>query len=395
MVNLKSISLILISIIPNAYLLKSMFYQLPDLTLILYICLYLLFIVYFLINRDFRFSFSKFDLYISLFVTILLFSVLISPNQLDGLFKLMKFVVLGLGIVYLTKVYVKDQYDYNFLLKSYLYSSLIIELIVIYEFIQQGMPFGRFSFYGAHPIPLGMMGAITAIVAVTFYVNKRLSVFLLLLSLIISSWIVLISSSKGPLLTMLIVIVLLLPSIFNSIKRFAVMISVGLVTFNFVSKTDQYKMMVDRILGVSSDQSTFERLNHYNQALDVFKNNPVIGGGIGVFSDVGYPHNVVLEVLGQGGVFLGVLLIGFLIWLIVKYVYYLTKHRYNFEYTASIMILLASIIVLMVSYTYVDLKFLYLGLGLLLAQSDMLQTVGNPEFVKQKKKRLKRYKIVW
>ncbi|MEH7250374.1 O-antigen ligase family protein [Neobacillus niacini] len=398
--NIKKASLILISIIPNAFILKSMLYFLPDITLLLFIFLYGMLLIYLFKNSKYLRKFlTKFDFFIYLWVLFSAISLIYTPYPFIGLIKLLKFCFLGLGIVYFLKIYIENKKDWDFLFNFYVLSAFITQLCVIITFIVQGMPFGRFVFFDASPIPLGMLGAVTAIIVVIQIISKKISSFRFLIVFSSSVWVVLISSSKGPFLAMLIGLVVIIPSMVRNIKRGTLLFILGGITFYFISKTEQYRMMIFRLLYTAEDQSTHSRLNLYDIAINEFSKNPVIGSGIGVFNNF-YPHNIFLEVIAEGGILSGSILMLFFIWIAYKYIIYIFRYKNDLYYFTPLVIVIMSVSVLMVSFTYVDLKFLYLGLGAILIHKTIKNTKDVTIKVKNKqspskKFRFKKFKIVW
>lgn len=368
--NIKKISLLLIGIIPNAFLVKTMLSFLPDLTIVIYACLYMLFGVYLFKNKALPLKIGIFEVMMLLWIVLLTISVLYSPYNYWGLFKLAKLVFMGFGLVLFIKVYVTSKSDWEYLINRYLFTSFLLQICVIVNFISLGMPFGRFNFYGAHPIPLGMLGAVTAVIAVSLFIQKRIKTLPFFVLLFSSVWIVLISSSKGPLLSMLVGLIFLLPAMMKSVRRGIFFALLAAIAFSIISQTEQYESMAKRVTNADEDQSTYERFLLFNSAENTIKDNPILGGGIGVFKDY-YPHNLVLEVLGEGGMLMGILLLLFFLWYVREIFSYLIKQRGNLYLYTSLAVLTVPLVVLMVSYTYVDLKFVYLGLGLMIVQNKI------------------------
>ncbi len=64
----------------------------------------------------------------------------------------------------------------------------------------------------------------------------------------------------------------------------------------------------DILLNRLSYEDALGRGNLYSDAIEIFKDNPLMGAGIGGFSFGGelrsYPHNILLEVLAEGGLFM-------------------------------------------------------------------------------------------
>ncbi|WP_197284257.1 O-antigen ligase family protein [Bacillus sp. JCM 19041] len=193
------------------------------------------------------------------------------------------------------------------------------------------------------------------------YTQKQVKLTTFALSVIAGLGVIIISSSKGPLLGLVITIVLFAPIIFSNLKVFITTVSLFLITQIYLSSYEQYNAFIVRLLNTSADQSTSIRLNIYNEASNAFSNNPIIGEGVGFFSDY-YPHNVVLEFLSEGGLLLGSFLIVFLVWLVWTFFRSFNSIR-NPLFVCGIALTILSFCVLMVSFTYTDLKFLYLGVG--------------------------------
>ncbi|HZK54107.1 MAG TPA: O-antigen ligase family protein [Desulfosporosinus sp.] len=378
----RKLALVMISMIPNAYLLKSMLYFLPDITIVLYLIVYVITIVYWYRN-GIKISFGLFDICIYLWALLLLTSVLYSPYPIVGIIKLSKLILLGFSLIMFIRILIRNKHDWEYLIKSYLITAFLLQICVIINFLLVGQ-MGRFSFFDAHPIPLGMLGATSVVIAVAMIIAKKISFIQFFLLITSSLWIVVLSSSKGPALAMILSIAMLLPSSIKHLKRNISLIILAILTLLIISKTQQYQLMVYRFLGLTTDESTYIRLELYQSAKDIFVKSPLIGGGLGVFNG-NYPHSVYWEVLGEGGMLLGALLCLLFIWVFYKYIVYIFKYRNDVYYFTSIGVLMASIFVLLVSYTYCDLKFLYFGIGLVLVQKK-LRLTPDPEPVIHKKK---------
>lgn len=361
--NYKKISLVLISLVPNAYVFKAMLSALPDLTIMFYFFLYVLMVLQLFKGK--KLIYRPFDIFAMVWVLYLIVSSFYTPYQIAGLYKIAKLVFMGLGLIYFIRLNVEDEKDFDFLIKSLLVSSVVLQLIVSVTFVQQGMPFGRFEFEGVHPIPLGMVGAATSIIAMGAYTSKKMTLPYFLPLYALSWWTVLLSSSKGPLLSGVLGLLLLLPVLLkHKGKAFLFTIIMG-ICYWLLSKTDQYQFMVGRLMEKSEGPSSIARLGLYKQAIDYGMSHPLKGAGVGIFQYY-YPHNIFLEVFAEGGLFLVVLLVIGVVWLGIKGIEYIVKRRNDYYFAISYSITLAAFLVLLFSFTYVDLKFLWLGLGLVL-----------------------------
>lgn len=370
---LKYFSMFCISLIPNAFILKSLFSNLPDLTIVIYSFLYISICLIILFNKKNFVKLKKIDCILFIWILFTLMDTLVNDFKDTGFFLILKVVFMGLFLYFSIPFTIKNKKEYFILIKYFLITTLVLNLIVITEFILQGMPYGRFEFFGAHPIPLGMMGAVTAIVSLTTFVFKKINILYFIVTVIPSVIVVVLSSSKGPFLSMVLGLILLLPSIIFSFKKIGI-ISIFLSSIlYFVPKLNSFQLMMYRLTNVENDQSTLDRIGNYKMGLDLFYENPIVGGGMGAFTGVSYPHNIIIEFLAQGGIIGGIFIASFILWVIINYFDYLLNQRGNYEYTLSIIILFISLFILMVSYTFVDLKFLYFGSGLIVASKNIIK----------------------
>lgn len=142
-----------------------------------------------------------------------------------------------------------------------------------------------------------------------------LCLFLLLTTLVLTG-------SRMPLLSLIISILALLTLSFRFKKREIRLKRGALVAFSFLPilpigliplyNSGAITTVIDRLLSLFSttgDQSSLERVDQYNTALNMFKENPFMGEGIGSFSlaygtldQRSYPHNIFLELLSELGI---------------------------------------------------------------------------------------------
>ena len=77
----------------------------------------------------------------------------------------------------------------------------------------------------------------------------------------------------------------------------------------------------DLLLSNEVYKEAYGRSDLYSEALNIFKENPLLGVGIGGFDPTGstrdYPHNILLEILAEGGVFM--------VSIIIVTIYYVKK----------------------------------------------------------------------
>src|SRR5690554_3155916 len=94
--NSKKTGLILISLIPLGYILKEVFSYLPDLTLVFYLLLYILSFFVTVIKKQ-GFYLKRIDSLFYIWIILMIVGIFLSPTPFNGLFKLAKFIFLGLS----------------------------------------------------------------------------------------------------------------------------------------------------------------------------------------------------------------------------------------------------------------------------------------------------------
>jgi O-antigen ligase len=177
-------------------------------------------------------------------------------------------------------------------------------------------------------------GLLTLVIPVVFFfgiIEKRLfpkivqlsAAFILIASLILTA-------SKGGLLTFLfqvLLIILLILIKFKFVKSLKILtiscvfISVIFIAFNnYISK---YLLFISlRFQDISNTDSTTARLDMWKSALDLFENHIIFGVGFGNFSyfypEYKHVHNLYLETLVEGGIIGFIMLIGIMVFIIIK-----------------------------------------------------------------------------
>ena len=359
----KRIFLMSAGAVPNVYIIESMVPPGWQLTVVVYLLMYSTAAVS-LLKRDFTSGrVISLALFCVSWAVVELISLLISSTEAAGTVVLARLIFVGLGFTLILGTLVSSAREFDMVIKAYLIFAFIAQLAVVFDFIREGMPLGRFDFYRAHPIPVGALGAISAIVLIVLKSNQRVKTTVFWLALMPSLVVIGVSSSKGPVVSLVLTVLLLAPTILKKPKTIAWAVLSTLIVYSILLRVPQFQYVLERFQVIDEDGSTIDRLALYSAAERFIVEHPILGGGMGAPGS--YPHNVYLQILVEGGFVLALLGALFTIWLAVCYVRLFRRPVPNDRYQVAFALMLASLIILLVSYTYVDLKFLYLGVGLM------------------------------
>ena len=371
----ENIPLIFLCLVVLGYVMKGPLPKFLDVTLISYIILYCL-AIYKLFFLKQPLSIFKIDSIAYIWAITLLLSIIYSPYTSAAIFKVAKFIFLGLSLYFFPRFFIKKRTQFLVFFKYLLILATFIELIVIVDFIVKGAPLGRYTaFDTVHPIPLTMVGATTSLTALLLLLYKQVGFYYISLCLVPSLAIIIIGSSKGPLISFFITLIIFMPALSKKLKLKHIITILVLIYitihFDFLNKNLDYYIF--RFNNLSEDQSSLERIFLYKHALNLFINSPFWGVGVSGISSDYYPHNIILEILAENGLILFFLFLLVIIMLIFSYIKFITILRHDCVTAIVLAILTISIISLQFSWTYVDHKYLYLGLGLLITNFKLLK----------------------
>lgn len=358
-------SILLLCLVPLGYILKGALPGGVDLTLFLYVALFIVALKRLVIDRGKLFT-SKIDVLFYLWALILLLDIR-SSTQMAGLFKSMKFMFLGLSLVYLSRIFITSREALEKFFKYSIIASVLTEYLVLVDFFRSGVPSSRYAAFGiVVPIPLAMLGSITTLIVILFFINKKMKLFPFIVSLFPSIAMMTIAASKGPVLALSVSLILLAPTFIRKIKlkhTVLTVISVFLLTrVPFISNSlDSLRY---RFTHSVEDMSTNIRLNLYRGALDAFAQSPLVGAGTDGLLQ--YPHNFFLEILAENGLMLLLVVSILLFMLLWVYVGFIRSGSRDYIEGTILAIVIASFVSLMFSFSYVDHKYLFLSIGLLI-----------------------------
>ncbi|QQK80447.1 O-antigen ligase family protein [Salicibibacter cibi] len=379
--NEKKMSIIALSLVPNIYILKVLLPTYLDLTVFLYVILF--FVCVKKIYKNKVLILNKIDALIALWMLILLLSLFYSSDQYMGLIRILQLVFLGVPLIYFSRFIIRTKSDFLFFVKASVINSTILQSLVIGNFIIEGMQVSRFEFYGLNPLVLGMIASLTIIFVFSLFAINRISYSSFTITMLISTWTLLLSGSQGPLLSTIAGLLILLPLIKFNLKKITFILIFSAVTAVFFLQINQFTLILERVMEGSDGDSISARLQLYSVAVDIIRENPLVGAGIGIFGSY-YPHNLFLEIYAEGGILLLLILLIAFILITIKLMHYFIFNRSNFYLGTSLAITIASITALLFSFTYINVKFLWISLGLLLVVSTTQYTYDLPDKAENK-----------
>jgi O-antigen ligase len=347
-----------------------------DITLLIYVVLYVM-VIYNMVIKKEKLTFFKYDWLVYLVLVVMSFSLLYTPEPMDGLVKFMKFTVMGVGMIYILRSFIKNRDDIIKFYKYFVFNSFVVQVLILFDFAANKFPVGRYKYHGVHPIATAMLGATCMLIMLMLFSAKKVKFSATLVLLLISSSILIIGASKGPILAIAITLFLMLKGLKKVNLKLMLLLGVILIVLLNLSAVQKYtEFLTDRISNTAGSESSAVRLNLYDQAERIFYENPIIGAGIGTLKE--YPHNLFLEILAENGLLLGFMLIIVLLMVCKSYFGFLLDKSLDVSYALSLSLVIMSFVSLMVSWTYVDQKYLYMGLGTLIMVHASL--VSRPKY---------------
>ena len=321
------------------------------------------------------------DKYVLLMVLYLAFSVyFVTPDRAFGGEKLRTYLT-NVLLFYVPVLLVKDKADFIAMVKGMVIYGVFFTGFCLLSYFGLEPYFGsdidgRFSTLGLNTIWVARH-LTYAILACLFFIKIYLAepfrnigkISVLILLVIIQSYLTFLTGSRGPLLSIMIAIGFV---VLISIRlRLFYIILIALISIILVLAVLQFmpSHIADRLLTRDpKSQVTIQlRLAANVQALNLFWENKILGGGLGSFrgvSSLRFPHNVFTETLGELG------LIGFTLFLTILSlgVSYLIKMRKRID-KSILYLIIAIFITSIVNINFGELiggtYYLYLSLGLI------------------------------
>lgn len=276
-----------------------------------------------LFKRKSLHSYSAIAIYVYfLFVSLALISLWYTPGEIYATEKVMN-LILTVGWAFCGPLIL---YRDNDSLKRFLLSCIAIGLAMAVTFISQyGFKSGGFvRVWGSSYLTFGRALGLSAVIVLTMYLLKDIRVKLSLLMITLFTYGIVMSGGRMPLISFAITLFLFAAStikirlkdgkLFIS-KGFIYLLIAGTMLFLILPYTNYNENITfSRLSLLTSDgddlgASANERVSRFNAAIEMIKERPLFGSGIGSFpiyygdkDERSYPHNIVLEVVSELGI---------------------------------------------------------------------------------------------
>ncbi|MDI3479938.1 MAG: hypothetical protein PWQ14_1084 [Rikenellaceae bacterium] len=358
------ITSLVVSMLPIGYILKGGIQGnlLTDKTLYIYYIAFIIAIITLLIYG--KIKLNGFDIMFLLFTIVIVIGVFYTPDIYSGLYKILKFILLSISIIYITRILIKEQVQIIYIYNFYNIFSVITSVyFIIYYYITNKI--GRASFLDTTSVAFGYFLGFDFIILLHMLLQKRKGFvkYWYAISLFFISYALLLNATKGVFISILIALILFIPKYkvkYKTLLLFSVIFFIISMYFLFQNLDVLVKIPIfQRFMYITRDLSTLERINLYKYALNEFIRHPVLG--IGTNGLITYPHNIFLEIGAENGI-IGLLLFLLLVFYVIKLI---KKYNYNNKLIKQLMIY--SLIGNMFSFSYVINKYLYFSLGLFFA----------------------------
>lgn len=213
----------------------------------------------------------------------------------------------------LFSVFIRFQWTFEIIVKSFVFLTLIIGLVAVLYKLQAGFWIRNVNFGVLGPIPFGWVNGF-CFVLVGLKQNKKLGDYILMLLFVLM---VLWTGSKGPLVGLGVVMMLNFNKILGnkfSTKIISVFLLLAIAFFMnmFADDIRSVKGIIDFFTDTedyiqgTGQGSIGSRANYVQIALNMFSNNYLFGNGFGSFAENSnilhkYPHNIYAELLAESG----------------------------------------------------------------------------------------------
>jgi len=343
-----------------------------NLTAILLVVTALGFILPLAIGKKINFTFRKADMWLLLFVIVLLVGCFFSPDSQEGFVKTIRFILIVFFPYMIARVFFKTDKQIHLLIKTIFITAVLISIFLIIISFFGEYSARRINFLNVNQIPLATLlatGLVIAVIRVASNANmifagrhSRLFCAILIIPLLYS---IFLTGSRGPLISAILGLFcyyLVVPK-----KRLKITISMVVillfVIIVWILNGDIIYSILEHIPNIGryslaqigEDSFMEKRLELYSSAILLFLQNPLLGVGTGGFP-WGYPHNIFLEIAAENGVFGLLLFICFLFSVIQKGFKYIILYLPKLdEYSKNI-----GLIILTLSVTlFIERQFSY------------------------------------
>jgi len=330
-----------------------------------------------LIGRKFEFRIKTADIWLCLFMGILIGGILWTPDSSIGIKKAWRVFVLTFIPYFLARIFLKQTSQVKRFLSTLLISASLVGIILVIQSYLTNFQGGRLQFFEANPIPeaslLGMGFLIATIGLIEHSFQRQWMRWLSIGIIPILLYGILLTGSRGPLVSVTIAMVFYLIVTFRKRPKFV--FGVGLFVAILVIIVVKFNILPTGIvnrydpLTWQTSMSVMERTFSYQSTWKTILQNPLIGAGTGT---IYLAENIFLEIISNVGIIGLVLFIMFLYSVARKGCQYLRRtYPRQDEMTGGIgLIVLAITIALFidkqVSYELAGDKDLFVFLGIMM-----------------------------
>ena len=334
-------------------------------------------------KKRIKYRFDEFDGFFLLTIPILFIASFYSPNFMASLDYSFRFLFLGSGFYFITKItisntdmYLKKVYLF---FKTTLILSVFLGTIAGVLYITKGENHLRLTLPGVHPIPFSQLIGVGVLISfITFITNGR---FLQIQSksilninkliLLYLTVLLLATNTRGVMLSVGVAILFYVIITKVKIKKRTLYISGGILLIGLIVIINyiDVDVLFTRMFSPYTSKSVDDRLIAYQDSfLMLFKHPFGVGtNGFSHYSILPYPHNLFLENIANYGVFGILMSIYFLLMALFMLLITIRNHKKDFMYVFLYSLFIYFFIETMFSFTLWMHKGLYLSIGLFTA----------------------------
>lgn len=313
-------------------------------------------------GKPIRFSLKSSDLWLFIFLILLLGGSYLAPDLQGGIAKAVLFAIAVVFPYAIVRLFFRTCQQIRVFLVTILAISTGIAVILITLSVLATYVGGRLRFLEANPIPTATLlavGFLVAVIGVTselFGKSKKIKAFCIAV-IPLCLYGVFLSGVRGPLISAIIglafyflILLVRRPRMLTVVGAVAILL---LMTFNIwyphivriVPNIEAY-----RLQAITQGPSTQQRLRGYRAAITLFTQRPLLGSGTDGFAQrtgLSYPHNIFLEIASENGLLGLIAFICFLGSIVLSGLQYLAMHSIAFNSQARAIGLTVLVISLM------------------------------------------------
>jgi len=287
-------------------------------------------------------------------------------------------------IVFLFLCYITLLYDIQNVVKKFLiifyFTSILFAIGGIIGSKYWATQQGRISFFWGGPNVFVRIVGSGILLSLYFWLKTCKKYWLVPLPLLMIASIM--SGSRGGILSLSIVLILSFFILVRRISRIALFLLIALAVILLIAyfmPNSNILQFVEKRYPFSFEDliSEYKRTREpwFSASLEVIKEMPITGIGIGGYNykkGFLYPHNLILNILAEGGI-IGIML------LMILLLYIVFKIKINMLLEARILLLLGTyfLIASMVSGSYYDWRYIWLFYLMYLIESNQCTVVDN------------------